>query len=382
MMTSIARVLATSLSGALLPVALIAQGNLSTQGYGYPQGQLSTRALATGGALGELDATTPLNPGAVGLLVNRTVLFQIEPEFRTLTSAGVSEHTTTARYPVVYAGVPFGERWVTSVSSSTLLDRSWATSTSRFAPVGVDSEFTTFKESSNGAINDVRVAEAWSNRKWFYVGAGIHGITGRNVVTTGRQFADTSQFSSFSASRTISYSGTAVSIGAELIGGDKGAIGVDFRKGGRMRARINDSTLAQGNVPDHFGVSLSFTGIQGSTLAVRAAHDSWSSMNSLLETPGQQGHDSWDLSGGAEVAGPRYANQIILIRGGFRDRRLPFDAASKPVTERSLSLGSGLGFSGGRVQIDITGVRQWRTSDVPSVQERAWTLSLSLTARP
>ena len=52
------------------------------------------------------------------------------------------------------------------------------------------------------------------------------------------------------------------------------------------------------------------------------------------------------------------------------------------VSEKSLSFGSGLSMGHGRVLADITGVRQWRYSDVPSVKERAWTLSFSLTARP
>ena len=383
MTTSIRRHVGPLLAGALLiPFGLSAQGNLSTQGFGYPQGQLSTRALGTGGAIGEFDPTTPLNPGSIGLLTNRTVLFQVEPEYRTLTSGSVVERTTTARYPVIFAGVPFGERWVTSVSSSTLLDRSWSTSTSRFAPVGTDSVFTTFKESSSGAINDVRVAEAWSNRTWLYVGVGIHGITGRNVVSTGREFSDTTNFSSFAATRTVSYSGTALSAGAQFIAAGTGVIGVSYRRGGRIRARTNDSTLAQGNVPDHVGVSAAYSGISGSVFAVRAAHDKWSSLNSMIETPGQQGHDTWDLSGGAEVPGPRFGSQTILLRSGVRTRTLPFEAASTQVTERSLSLGSGLALGRGRMVIDITGVRQWRTSQLPSVQERAWTLSLSLTARP
>jgi hypothetical protein len=31
---------------------------------------------------------------------------------------------------------------------------------------------------------------------------------------------------------------------------------------------------------------------------------------------------------------------------------------------------------------DVTILRQWRDADLPSITERAWTFSLSLTARP
>lgn len=372
----------TIVVATLLPALAQAQSNLSTQGYGYPQGQLSTRSLGLGGALGEVDQTSPLNPASIGLITNRTVLFQIEPEFRTVTSGTAVDKTTTARYPVVFAGVPFGENWVTSASSSTLLDRSWSTSTQRYAPVGIsDSVLTTFLESSNGAINDLRLAEAWTNRSWLSLGFGIHGISGRNVVSTGRQFPDSSQFSSFAASRTLSYSGSAMSAGAEIIAAQKAVLGVTYRRGGRLRARTSDTVIAQGNVPDHFGMSLAYIGLQGSTFALRAAHDGWSSMDPMIENAGHA-HDSWDLSGGAEVAGPRVSNQSILIRTGFRTRTLPFEAVAQQVHEKSVSLGSGVALSGGRVSIDITGVRQWRDTSLPSIRERAWTLSLSLTARP
>jgi hypothetical protein len=369
-------------SGALLPAAIAAQGNLSTQGFGYPQGQLSTRALGTGGSLGEIDQTSPLNPASIGLVTTRTVLFQIEPEYRTVKTASGSERTTTDRYPVVMAAVPFGNNWVTSVSSSSLLDRSWATSTKRYAQVGTaDSVLTTFLESSNGAMNDVRIAESWTNRNWLSIGVGIHGITGRNVVATGRQFDDSSEFSSFSASRTLSYSGSALSIGAEFVASKYAVFGVDFRRGGKLSARTHDSTLALAHVPDHFGASFAFTGLQGSTFAVRAAHETWTAMNPLIEFSGHA-HDSWDLSAGAEVAGPHVAGQTLMLRTGVRSRMLPFEADSQTVSEKSVSFGSGAAFARGRMSFDVTAIHQWRTSDVPSVQERAWTLSLSLTARP
>ena len=360
---------------------LAAQSNISTQGYGFPPGQLTTRVLAVGGSTGEIDPTTPLNPGAIALLTNRTVLFQIEPEYRVVTSGATSDHTTIDRYPVVFAGVPFGERWVTSVSSSTLLDRSWTTTSNAVERVGTDSVSTTFRESSNGAMNDVRLAEGWSNRSWLYVGVGLHAITGRNVTASGQDFTD-STFGSFTTTRTISYSGSAVSGGLQLVAAGQAVFGVDYRMGGMLRARIKDSLLAEGRVPNHFGVSAAYTGIQGSVFALRAAHDAWSSMSGMLTSPTEKAHDSWDLGAGAEVPGPHLGNQTFMLRAGVRSRVLPFEAAGSEVREKSASFGSGVSFAGGRMTTDLTAVRQWRSSDIPSVTERAWTLSFSLTARP
>jgi hypothetical protein len=72
----------------------------------------------------------------------------------------------------------------------------------------------------------------------------------------------------------------------------------------------------------------------------------------------------------------------MMLRGGMRSRTLPFEAAGKEVTERSASFGSGANFGGGRMSADFAILRQWRNADIPSVTERAWTFSVSLTARP
>jgi hypothetical protein len=381
MTRTVERAILLSLATPIFAGVVAAQSNISTQGYGFPPGQLATRVLAIGGSTGEIDPTTPLNPASIALLTNRTVLFQIEPEYRVVTSPSGADHTTTQRYPVVFAGVPFGERWVTSVSSSTLLDRSWTTASTAIEPVGKDTVSTTFRESSNGAMNDLRLAEAWSNRSWLLVGVGIHAITGRNVTASGQDFTDTT-FSSFTTTRTISYSGSAISGGVQLIAAGQGVLGVTYRMGGMLRARIKDSLLAEGRVPNHFGVSAAYTGIQGSILAVRAAHDAWSSMSVMLTSPTEKAHDSWDLGAGAEVPGPHMGNQTLLLRAGVRSRTLPFEASGSAVSEKSASVGTGVSFAGGRMATDLAIVRQWRSSDLASVNERAWTFSFSLTARP
>jgi hypothetical protein len=374
------------LAGALALAAssLGAQGTLSTQGYGYPQGQLSTRALSMGGAIGEIDASSALNPASLGRLGTRTVLFQIEPEYRTNTSLDGTDRTTTARYPMVNIGVPFGTHWVFGVSAASLLDRTWQTTRTDTVDVGGDLVESTSDESSNGAINDLRVAAAWTNRDWLYIGAGVSAITGRNVLGTVEEFADSS-FNAFQSNRILSYSGTALSAGVQLTSRELSTVvGVSYRMGNALKMSANDTTLARGKVPNRFGASVAFTGIEGTVLAARVARDEWSRMTPMLlnVASGEQAHDSWEIGGGAEVAGPRLLGQTFLLRAGGRSRTLPFEAAGKSVRERSASFGSGASFGGGRMSADLTLIRQWRNADLPSVKERAWTISLSLTARP
>ena len=92
-----------------LPFAAGAQGTLSTQGFGYPAGQMSTRALGTGGALSEIDPLSVTNPASLINLGASALYFQAEPEYRTIRSGSASDRSTIARYPLIAAGVPLTE---------------------------------------------------------------------------------------------------------------------------------------------------------------------------------------------------------------------------------------------------------------------------------
>jgi hypothetical protein len=383
---------ATRIAAALFAAPLLslcstqaaAQGNMSTQGYGYPQGQLSSRALSMGGSIGEIDPGSALNPATLGRLGTRTVLFQIEPEFRLVKSGAGTDRTTTARYPLVNIGVPFGQNWVFGVSASSLLDRTWETSRPDTVNVSGDRVPATILVSSQGAMNDLRLAAAWTNHRWLYIGAGLSGITGRNALGTSEQFED-SAFNNFNSQQVISYSGSAFSGGVQLISSRLSTVlGLGFRLGNSLRAKNGDTTLTQGDVPSRFGASAAFTGIPGTVLSARVAHDEWSRMTPMLlnAASGEKAHDSWELGAGVEMTGPRVIGQTLLFRAGGRTRTLPFEAAGQTVSEKSASLGTGANFGGGRMSADLALLRQWRTADLPTVTERAWTFSLSLTARP
>ena len=364
--------------------SLSAQGNISTQGYGYPPGQLSTRALSLGGSVGEIDPGSTLNPAAIGRLVTRTILFQVEPEYRSVKSPRGNDHTTTARYPIVNIGVPFGDHWVFGVSSSSLLDRTYQTSRTDTINISGDMVPATTEETSQGAMNELRLAATWTNRRWLYIGAGLSGVTGRNVLTTVEQFDD-SAFNAFTSDRVLGYSGSAVTAGVQFLAIPiKTVFGFDARIGNSLRMRANDTTLATGTVPSRFGASVAFTGLEGTVFAFRVAQDQWSKMSPMLlnASSGEKAHDSFEIGIGAEVTGPRVMGQTIMLRGGGRSRTLPFEAAGKTVGETVASFGTGANFAGGRMSTDLTILRQWRSADIPGVSERAWTLSLSLTARP
>ena len=374
--------LAALTAAAILTVAPAAhaQGALSTQGFGYPPGQLSTRALAAGGATGETDPVSPLNPASIMNWGSSAVFFQASPEFRTLEAGGESTTSTTSRYPLAIGALPIGPRMVIAVSTSTLLDRTWQTTEEETIDVGGTVVPVTTVHTSEGAINDVRLAAAYALRPWLRVGLGGHAIVGRNLLTVVSAFND-SAFTNIGTKNTISYGGKAISAGAEARIGDDWAVAGSARVGGSLSAERNDSTISRADMPTRVGIQLGYLGVKNSMLAVRAARDSWSSLTSLGDGD-PVAHDAWDLGAGADVAGPKFGRNVIQLRGGIRRRSLPFAAAGERVDENSVSFGAGTVFANGRVYGDIGAVRASRTVPSGSASERAWTLSLGLAILP
>lgn len=357
-----------------------AQSNLSVQGFGFPTGQFSARTQGTGGALAESDPLTPVNPASIGAFQNKILFFQLEPEFRSVRTAAGSEKTSTARYPVILAALPLGKRFVLSLSSSTFLDRTSTTSfETRQVLTGTDTVPMTTTFQIAGAMNDNRLALAWTPFQWLRVGAGAHAITGHNLIDITQAFPDTIVFSPFTQKEIIGFSGGAASVGLQLLS-KYASISGSARWGGSLRASVGDTVLGRANVPDQFGVSVSFLGIPNSAISVRTSHENWSVIRGL-GSPGLAGVDGWDSSVGADIAGPRITNRIVFIRAGARTRDLPFQAAGATVHEKSFSGGLGTTFANGRVMADVAAIRALRDADI-AASERAWTLSFGISVRP
>lgn len=367
-----------------------AQGSLSTFGFGYPPGQLSARAQATGGAIGEMDPVSPLNPAALMNWGGSAVYFQFEPEFRRVNGVAGSDRTTTARYPLTGGGLSLGSRWMLGVAASTFLDRSWATTSRTTHQLGAETVPATTTFRSEGAINDVRLGLGWAVLPWVRVGLGAHALTGRNRLTVVDAFDDSIRYDPLRQDTTISYRGIAVSGGVELRAGKVASVAASARVGGRIRAVANDVTLGRATVPTRFGVSVAYLGIANSAVALRTAYDKWSSLGALGR-PGLKAVDAWDTSLGADIAGPRIAaDRTLMLRAGLRWRTLPFPATpvdgqtigpARNVRERSLTGGVGTTLARGRASVDLGVIRATRDAGL-SVDERAWILSIGMSVRP
>jgi hypothetical protein len=374
-----------------LPTVATAQGNLSTFGFGYPPGQLSARALSTGGAIAEIDPVSTLNPAALANWGGSAVYFQIEPEFRRVSTGGVTDRTTTARYPLTSGALQLGSRWTVGLGWSTFLDRSWATRSRTTHQLGTDEIPATTTFRSEGAINDVRLGAAWVARPWLRLGLGAHAFTGQNRLTVLDEFDDSLTYDPLRQDTTISYRGSALSGGVEFRAGRIATIAASARLGGPIRAESGDNSLGHANVPNRYGLTVAYLGITNSAIALRTSYDKWSSLDGLGST-GLRAVDAWDTSVGADIAGPRVgSDRALMLRIGGRWRTLPFAVTpvddggtigpARKVRERSLSLGAGTTLARGRAALDVGVVRAVRDAGL-SVDEQAWILSIGMAVRP
>ena len=362
------------------PAPIMAQGTISTQGFGYPTGSLSTRAEAAGGGFAEFDFNSPRNPSSMLAWGRGGVYFQYEPEFRTVTAGPETDNTMTARFPIWMAGMQLGSRAMGTISSSTLLDRTWATRVRGGQILGPDSVGYEETVESNGAINDIRFAVAYSVRPTFSIGFGLHGFTGENRLSLRRQYDDSLRFGTLSRVLTISYLGGAVSGGATWRPHPQVAVAASMRSGGGLDVSIADTVVAHGRMPNRFGAGVRFDGLPGASVALSIERTNWSSMDEMLQTT-LTANDAWEIGGGIEMTGPQFRNVPLLFYLGYRQRDLPFAVEGESTKERFYSTGAGIPLAGPRVIFDLA-VQRAQRGEIQGVTESAWIFSMGFTVRP
>jgi len=374
-----------------------AQGSLSTQGYGYPSGELSTRALGTGGSVGEFDPASPINPAALGSWgaspINSAIrqwwgrtafTAQYDPEFRTVTAGGSTQNATLTRFPLVAIAIPVRARLQMGLSAATLLDRTFSTSVPSTATIGGETVTGTQTIESRGAMEDVRLGGAYNIGNALSLGLAGHLVTGQHRVVSGREFTDTTQFGTVSDSTAVDFTGLAFSAGAEwrIVRGV--SIAGSYKKGGALRAERNDTTLRKATVPDRVGVGVRLDRIPGASFTASWANTKWTNMNGLGVSD-LRISDGPEYAAGVEAVGPRLGPSALLFRFGGRHRTLPFGVGGADVHETAFAGGVSAPFTGGHAVLDLGLQHASRTADggtAASAKERAWTLSVGLTVRP
>lgn len=373
------RLFLTAIVAAASASPLAAQGSISLQGFGYPTGQLSSRASATGGALAEMDPASPINPASLPNSGRSIFAFQYDPEWRSITAGGRTVNTLTARFPAITIGARLGVRGFLAASFSTLLDRTWDAAYNDTVLVGGDKAASTVSAQVRGAINDARIAFAWQFTERLQAGVGLHAFTGANRIVLERTFSDSTTYGALSQRTTLAYQGTGFSAGVIATPSSHLAVAASLRMGGSMKTRYDDKVATEGNAPTRYGVSFTYDGIPGSSLALRVNHDQWSRMRSL-SSRALDVHDATEIAGGAEINGPKVQGQPSAFRLGLRTRDLPFGWNGHTVTEKTFSIGGGFTFARGWASLDAS--LQQSTRSTTGLSEKGRTLSVGLTVRP
>jgi hypothetical protein len=384
---------ALALSGA----RLAAQGSLSGQGYGYPTGELSSRAIATGGSIGEFDPASPLNPAALGSWgaspINswqrqwwgRTAFtVQYDPEFRRVTAGGNTQSATLTRFPLLAIGIPIRDRLQLGLSAATLLDRSFVTDVESTVNIGGQLVPNSQSIQVRGSMADVRFGAAYNVARQLSIGVAGHLITGQNRVVSGRTFSDTTEFGTVSDSSEVDFSGLAGSAGIEWRVVRGLSVAASYRVGGTLRAERNDTTLRSAKVPDRIGVGLRVDRFTGTSFSASYATTKWTNMNGLGAST-LAISDAPEYALGVETLGPRFGPSQLMLRLGGRRRTLPFGVGGAEVRETALAGGVSAPFTGGRAILDLGLQRAARTPNggtLAGARERAWTATFGLTVRP
>ncbi|MFN0099150.1 MAG: hypothetical protein ACKVS7_10780 [Gemmatimonadaceae bacterium] len=359
-------------------VELHSQGSLASQGYGYPTGQLSSRALGVGGATAETDPASAINPAAIGLSSRYSISMLFEPEFRRTSVSGGEANTRTIRFPNFMLTGSVG-RFAASASFTTFLDRTFSSSLTDTQIIAGDTVASTLTNNSNGAMNDARFAVSYWVTQKLQLGAAVHGLTGENRIFISRLFPDSVGVGGVTQASVINFSGRMYSLGAVYSPTAKWLLGASARFGGPLDAQQDAVVIGEATAPRRVGLGASYYGIPNTTLSARFDATEWSAVDPLGSAV-MTTHDATEIGLGVDVLGPRLGGVATIARLGFRDRQLPFGLLGEQIGERTLSGGLGIPLGRSRGQLDLALQRAARSA--AGVDERAWLISIGFGIRP
>ncbi len=355
-----------------------AQGALSAQGFGYPNGGLSTRALGTAGATSEFDLLSARNPSALTGLGATVLSVQGEPEWRSLRVGELTERSVLQRTPLVAAGLRLN-RVGLMISSSTLLDRSFATESPGSTIIDGNVVPTTDRLESRGSMSELRVSAGW---QWKSLGLGVAavGVTGEHDVVRARSFADTLAFGNVRDSARLGFQGLGAAFGVNWRPAPDLLIGASYLIGGGLDALRNDVSVASASVPSRIGLGVLYEA--GATVVAASLEQiAWSGMNGLGgEAAVAQDATNWSV--GVEFPVGAFRRVPILWRAGYAQRDLPFLLRDLPVTERGFHGGVGIPLAGEFAVLDFALRSAQRRVSGDEAQETGIGFSAALTIRP
>jgi hypothetical protein len=323
------------------------------RGLGLLGRPLSARAAATGSAFGLFDAATPLNPATLGLWRVTSGWAVGAATQRRFDDGTASASLGATRFPLFGFASPVGRRLVVAVTVAEYLDRTWAVR---------DSGVTTLRDSavsfvdqarSVGGVSDLRLGVAYRASDRLLVGVGLHALAGSTSLSVVRTFSSVA-FTTFSDLAVTDFTGTGLSVGAQVRVSRKLAVSGMARVNSRIKAASTAGATVRVGMPYEFAGGVAFSPAVGISFGASAGFQTWSRAADGLAAAGQpRSRDVLNASVGGEVDLLRLGGRTVPVRFGYRWRQLPFSLAGTALGEHALGGGFGLSFAGGRATVDL-----------------------------
>jgi hypothetical protein len=360
-----------------------AQSVLATRGLGYLTQPQGARTLGLGGVGLGLPGTeiSWANPAAgVGLPAPGFLLVYQYDNF-SAEGAGNDFDGKTARFPLILAAIPAGERFTVQAGFGSFLEQNWRILEADTLFLGADTVPVIDWSQSNGGVSRLRVGGGAAVVTDLSVGLGLDVYIGSVERLVGRSFPFEPRPACCRA--TWNYSGIGVTGSLQWSPTADSGIGASVTYGGTLKASPQDSIglEAKYDLPISFQAGASGR-VGPNTLVILGG--SWSGWSDLQEPLAADGgaNNSWSANAGVEWDGLSIADSVVPLRLGARTSTLPFrwDEAGgeHSISERAVSLGVGAVFADGGVRPDAFLEFGNRGGDDAGIDESFWRVGFSV----
>jgi len=347
-------------SAALAAAALVcwaqaapADSVFGIRGLGLLGRPLSARAAATGGAFSLFDAATPMNPATLGLWRVTSGWAVGAGTQRRFDDGTASASLGSTRFPLFGFASPVGARLVLAVTVGEYLDRTWAVRDSGVTVLRDTAVSFVDEARSVGGASDLRLGVAYRASDRLLVGIGLHALAGSTSLSVTRTFSSVA-FTTFSDLAVTDFTGTGLSVGAQMRVNGKLAVSGMARVNSRLKAASTSGATVRVAQPYEIAGGVGFSPAPGISLSASAGLQTWARAADDLEAAGQaRSRDVRNVSVGGEVEVLRVGGRMVPVRLGYRWRELPFPLDGAALAEHALGGGFGLTLAGGRATVDL-----------------------------
>jgi len=381
--------LGAALAAGSAPAA--AQSLLAGRGLGYPLQPLDARARGLGGAgLGLPGVNYSLvNPAGAAGVPAPAIVATFQSDWLDSRLPGGESSASTARFPLLNAAFPIGERGALSVGYGAFLDRHSAVEVSDSLRIGGSNVGVTDRFATQGGVGRLRIGGAYALGERLAVGAAADLYSGVARDTVSRVFGTGAGITSSSFGADYTFRGLGGALGVRWAPSAALSLAAAASAGGKLEARRaegTDSAFAGRSytLPVTLHAGASGRVAPGALVALSGEWAGWSAADAEIPAAGGA-RDSWAVAGGVEWDDPaREGRASYPLRLGGRYAALPFRWGSAAQgndfpMERAVTAGLGARLASGAAHADLAGERGWRGGTGATLDESYWRITLSLT---